>query len=193
MSRFDLDAPPTSRKLSPGAKIGIGFGVVGLVILILVCAGVIFGARWGLAKLDDFAEPYEQQGYARVSTQIVHVTAPITQRTVYTAQIVNLEADVHADIAVMAQTVDIRANVNGDIDFQGQILTIHPGAVITGDVRAQGAQLIRIYGVVEGKVSGSYGTLDDQSPQGTTTTPTTTITTTDDTAPAPSEPEGDGP
>ncbi len=93
---------------------------------------------------------------------MIDVPGPVNDPTVYTAQVVRVTGDVNADVAIMAQVVEIYGEVNGDIDFSGQVLHIREGAVIKGDIRVKTAQVVIVEGVVEGKISGSYGALEDR-------------------------------
>ncbi len=63
-------------------------------------------------------------------------------------------------MAIFAQVAEVYDTVEGDIDFFGQMLTIHPNAVVKGDIRVQGAQVVQVRGKVEGTITGSYSVLD---------------------------------
>jgi len=151
-----LDAPPKKR-MSTGAKIGIGCGVAAL-LLILICGGLIwYGIDYAIKEANKFAADFESRGYVRQSSQVIDVNQTLSQPTVFLAQTVRINAPVDASLAFAVQVAEINANVNGDIDFYGQILKINPGVVITGDVRVKGAQVVDNKGTVQGQVTGSYG------------------------------------
>lgn len=153
---------PTAKKkgLSTGAKIGIGCGAAAL-LTVLACAGLIyFGIRYVMDEADSFAREFEARGYSRVTGQVITVTQPVNQATTYVGQIVTFRAPVDTHVAVAAQTADVFSTINGDLDFYGQVLTIHPGAVITGDVRIKFAQAVSVAGTVEGEITGSFQTID---------------------------------
>src|SRR5262245_6195647 len=152
--------PPVKRGMSTGAKWAIGCSASAVVVLILICGGVYFGARYVIRKAEAVAREFEQQGYARVNGQMIDVTGPITQPTVYWGQVVNIRADSDSDVAIVAQSGMIDATIDGDVDFYGQALTIGPKGVVNGDVRIRTAQAVTVAGRVEGTVTGSYGAMN---------------------------------
>jgi len=87
---------------------------------------------------------------------VIEVSQPVSKPTVYVAQVVKLNADADADLAVMAQVAEIAATVHGDIDFLGQTLVVKRNGVLHGDIRVQGAQVIDVKGIVDGKITGAY-------------------------------------
>src|SRR4029450_887179 len=109
-----------------------------------------------MKKFDAMAQEYQKQGYARVNGQVIDVTGPITQPTVFVGQVVNLKADSDSKVAIIAQTGLIDATVDGDVDFYGQALTIGPNGVVNGDVNIRAAQIVTVGGRVEGTVTGTY-------------------------------------
>jgi hypothetical protein len=150
------DSAPSRKRLSKGAKIGIGCGVAAGVMIVVVCAGVIVAAIWGFNKVNAFAREFEQKGYVRVQGQVIEVTQPVSTPTVYTCQVVKIKSDVNADVAIMCQVAEVYSTIDGDVEFFGQSLTIRPEAVITGDLKVRGAQVVDIQGRVDGQVSGNY-------------------------------------
>ena len=154
----DVDKP---RAGIPGAvKVLLGCGLVALLFGVLICGGAVYGIRVGLKKLDSFAEPFVEKGYERVTGQVIEVRDGVSKPTVYTAQVVKISADVDANVAIMAQVVEISGTVKGDIDFFGQVLMLKSGAVVEGDIRVQGAQVVDVsQGTVKGKITGPIQTL----------------------------------
>jgi cytoskeletal protein CcmA (bactofilin family) len=63
----------------------------------------------------------------------------------------------------MAQVAEIRGTVDGDIDFLGQVWEIKDNGIVKGNINSHGAQVIKVRGLVEGEITGSYQTLDDPS------------------------------
>ena len=61
------------------------------MLIVLVCAGVIFGSRWAIGKLDEVAQEYVDRGYVRVTGQVHNVGERITRPTVFTCQILKLQ------------------------------------------------------------------------------------------------------
>jgi hypothetical protein len=151
------DQHRSSRSLVAGLLLGCGTLVC--IAGILACSGIVFLGWKGYTQLDSFAREFERRGYTRAMGQVMDVTDPISKPTVYVAQVVKFKADVHGDLALMAQVVEIEATVHGDIDFLGQVLTVKEGAVVKGDIRVRGAQVINVQGVVEGKITGTYQNL----------------------------------
>jgi hypothetical protein len=153
-SPFDYSQPPR-QGLSKGAKIGIGCGVLTLILL-LICGGLIYFGFQQWRKFEAIVEEYEARGYVRVAGQVIEVTQPVNTPTVYFGQVVNIRADVNADIAVIAQVCEVFSTIDGNLDFFGQLLTIHPQAVVTGDVHVRGAQTATNRGTVHGRMYGDY-------------------------------------
>jgi hypothetical protein len=161
---FDHQQP---QGLSAGAKTAIGCGAVAFLLMVVICGGIVWVGYLAVDKAQEvvqqviqelekqteaFAVRFEAQGFDRVKGQMVEVTKDVERPTVYTAQVFRLEADSAADLAVMAQVAEINGTINGDLHFLGQSLTIHPDAVITGNLHVQMAQVVDNRGTVEGEV-----------------------------------------
>jgi len=138
----------------------VGCGVVALLLLVLGGVGVYFGARAFSQSMNEFVEPFEEKGYRRVTAQVHTEKKTVEESTVYVLQVLTLEDGAKADIAIMAQKAEIHGTVDGDIDFVGQELVIKPGAIVKGDIRARVAQIVKVFGTVEGQVTGTYQRLD---------------------------------
>jgi hypothetical protein len=161
---FDHQQP---QGLSSGAKTAIGCGAVAFLFMVVICGGIVWVGYLAVDKAqvlvqqvveelekqtEAFAVRFEAEGYERVKGQVVEVTSDVERPTVYTAQVFRLNADSAADLAVMAQVAEINGRIDGDLHFLGQSLTIHPDAVITGDLRVQMAQVVDNRGKIEGEV-----------------------------------------
>jgi hypothetical protein len=151
---------PKKRGCSPLAIVLMGCGTIMLFGLITVVGLGIWGYRWGMQQVNQFAAEYEAQGYERVTGQVIDVTSPVDKPQVYTAQLVTIRTDVNADLALMCQVVEIHGNVTGNIDFYGQVLTVKPNAVVNGNINVKGAQMIDVQGTINGEVTGSYQVLN---------------------------------
>lgn len=163
--------PPRKKGMSTGAKIGIGCGVTAL-LLILVCGGITwYAVRHFMGEARAFAADFESRGYVRQSAQVINISQPLNQPTVFLAQTVSINAPVDGSLAFGVQVAEINANVNGDIDFYGQILKISPGVVVTGDVRIKLAQAFDNKGTVQGQVTGNYSGARPPSPPSPPTPP----------------------
>src|SRR5690606_16229985 len=162
---YEFDQQPQG--LSSGAKTAIGCAAVAFVVMTLICGGIVWVGYLAVDKAGEvvqqvieelekqteaFAARFEAEGYQRVTGQVVKVTTDVEKPTVYTVQVFELDADSAADLAVMAQVAEIKGTIDGDLHFLGQQLTIHPDAVITGDLRVQMAQVVDNRGTVQGEV-----------------------------------------
>jgi hypothetical protein len=140
----------------------LGCGGVCLLLLLAVCGGGAYFIRSAYVEAKDFATSFEEQGYQRVSGQVIDERDQVTSPKVYFAQVARVYSDVNADLAFAVQVAEIHGTVDGDIDFYGQVLVIKPGAVVKGNVRVKWAQVVQIEGTVEGEVSGNYQHLQRQ-------------------------------
>lgn len=162
---YEFDQQPQG--LSSGAKTAIGCAAVAFVVMTLICGGIVWVGYLAVDKAGEvfqqvvkelekqteaFAARFEAEGYERVRGQVVKVTTDVEKPTVYTVQVFELDADSAADLAVMAQVAEIKGTIDGDLHFLGQTLTIHPDAVITGDLHVQLAQVIDNRGTVQGEI-----------------------------------------
>jgi cytoskeletal protein CcmA (bactofilin family) len=171
------------RGLSTGAKFVLGCGLLLLLGVLAACGGIAYLGWWGWSQVDAVAQEFTAQGYQRQMGQVINVPGPVDEPTVYVGQMVYVNGEVNADVAFVAQMVEVNGQVNGDIDFNGQMLHIKPGAVVKGDIRVKAGQAIIIEGIVEGKISGNYQSLQDR--RTTATPPVEEATKTEETAPAP--------
>ena len=159
--------------MSDGAKFGLGCLAVGFCGFMLLCGGALLVAYRAAGqieqaveqvaeevnkamkdwqeKIDTYAADFEAQGYERVTGQVVNLTS-VQQPTVLTVQRFQLNGDSEASLAVLAQSAEINGTINGDLHFLGQMLKIHPGSVITGNLHIKAAQMIDNRGTVEGQV-----------------------------------------
>lgn len=168
------DAYQPEQGMSSGTKFLLGCGAAGFLAIAVVCGGLIFlGNKFldfgrevvgeFMEQVDEFAGRFEDQGYHRVRGQVLEVTTEVRSPTVYTVQAFTLKADTQSDIAVIAQVAEIEGTVNGDLHFLGQVLTIHPDAVVTGNVYVEMAQVVEIDGTVEGEVIRSAKPVEEEA------------------------------
>jgi hypothetical protein len=158
------------RGMSGRKKVLLGCGCL-TILGLLVCGGlagygVWYGIRYGIRIGNEFAKPFEEQGYERVTTQQLTETETVESPKVYMAQQLVIQEGSKADLAICCQMAELHGTFEGDIDFLGQLLHVKPDAVVKGDIRVKGGQVITIEGVVEGEISGSYQVLDDRRPKG---------------------------
>jgi hypothetical protein len=168
--------PPAPQKRSNAWKWLAGCGCGCLIIIALVMGASFFGVKKVVDKIKEAAEKvtaeFVDQGYKRVGTgtgigQVIEVTEDVSEKTVYIAQVVKIMGTCHDDIAIVAQQAEIHGTVEGNVSFFGQVLVVQPSAVIKKNLDSKFAQVIQVYGSVEGQITGNYQQLQD-SRQGQT-------------------------
>ena len=155
-----LEQPPTTKSgCTPMSMMLLGcIGV--MLVCVLLCGGIgVFGYRWGIQKVDQFAQEFEKQGYQRRAGQAIEVNQSPKTDTVYVCQVLKIETDVDVDVAIMSQVVEVNADIHGDVVFLGQVMKVAKGATIDGDLHIQAAQVVEIEGEVKGEITGNYQTL----------------------------------
>jgi len=169
---MSMDIPPKPLPEPPPKKSGctagaILIGCVGVLFVgVLLCGGVgFFGYQWVMEKANAFADKYVAQGYEKQQGQAIQVNQSPAQKTVYICQVLDITKDVDVDIAIACQIAEVKANIHGDVDFLGQVLNIHEGVVIDGDLRVDAAQVVEIHGEVKGKITGNYSVLNYKGKQ----------------------------
>ncbi|MDF7823534.1 hypothetical protein P4B35_05875 [Pontiellaceae bacterium B12227] len=148
------------KKLGTGAKVAIGCGSGCLVVIILAVLAIAGGAIYVKKMITKYETELKGYGFEQVTEgQMLNVTEPITQPVLLKAQSLQLRADCSTDLAVLAQICEVYGKVDGKLYFRGQMLTVHPGAEITGGVDAQ-AQIIQNNGTISGGMTGKYQLLE---------------------------------
>jgi hypothetical protein len=157
------------RGMSGFTKTLLGCGCLA-VLGVLVCAGLIGGGAWyAYNTANRFVQGFESQGYERVTAQQFTESAPVTSKKAYLVQQLIIRDGSRDDLAIAAQIAELHGTFDGDIDFLGQMLQITSDAVVKGDIRVEGAQMIKVDGTVEGEISGNYQVLDDSRGKSTDT------------------------
>ena len=141
------------KKSSVGKKIGCGCGC-GCLLVILFVVGIFF---WGYNFVSSFVTTYEEQGYEMVEVQAAVISADeVVQGPVfYFGQSVTINGTIEGDVAAMCQALTINGTINGDLDLLCQAVTITESGVVTGDIVAEGVQVLTVDGTVEGKITGA--------------------------------------
>jgi len=148
------------KKMATGAKVAIGCGSGCLVVILLLVIGIGAGAFYVKKMIGTYEAELKSYGFEKVTSgQMLTITEPITEPVLLKAQSLQLRADCSTNLAVLAQMCDVYGKVNGRLYFRGQMLTVHPGAEITGGVDAQ-AQLLQNNGTIEGGLTGKYQLLE---------------------------------
>jgi hypothetical protein len=151
------------KKMGTGTKVAIGCGSGCLVFVLLAAIGIGAGVFYVKKMIDTYETELNGYGFVQVTEgQMLNITEPITEPILLKAQSVQLRADCSTNLAVMAQMCEIFGKIDGKLYFRGQMLTIHPGAEITGGVDAQ-AQILQNNGTIEGEITGKYQHLEQGS------------------------------
>lgn len=160
MQEAQLEPKPRGMPLS--AKIGLGCGLGCLVVIIIGIIAMIGGGLWLKEKIDEMQSELESAGFTNtVQGQLLEVTEPETLPTLYKAQVVHIKTDIDSDVAILAQVAEIHSRISGKVYFRGQVLTIHPDAVIGNGLDVK-AQMVQKAGTVEGEITGTYQVMQDR-------------------------------
>jgi hypothetical protein len=144
------------KKMGTGAKVAIGCGSGCLVVVLLIAAVAIAGTVYVKNMITKYENDLKSQGFETVvSGQMLDVTDPVDEPTLFKAQVVRIMSDCSTDMAVLAQACEISGKIEGKLYFRGQVLTVNPGAEILGGVDAQ-AQVLMNKGKIEGGITGKY-------------------------------------
>ena len=152
--------PVAKKKMSTGAKVGIGCGVGCLVVVLALAIMGFFGYRYAKGKIDTMAKELRDMGFANVSRQqLIEIHDTVNEPMLYIGQSVKLYGRCTTNVAIMAQIAELHGEVDGTVYFRGQMLIILPNAVVHGDLDLM-AQAIQNLGTVEGEIRGDYQVLD---------------------------------
>ncbi|MBN1269211.1 MAG: hypothetical protein JXB04_06455 [Kiritimatiellae bacterium] len=129
----------------------------GCLVVILLVALLAAGAWLFLRRyvIENFLARMERQGYHVVREQFIEVREPVQEPTVYYGQTVRLGGGSERGVAIVARTAEVAGHFKGNVRFFGQALTVERGALIDYDLHAF-AQVISLYGRVEGEVTGVH-------------------------------------
>ena len=151
------------KKMGTGAKVAIGCGSGCLVVVLLAVIGIGVGMFYVKKMIGKYELELKGYGFEQVTAgQMLTITDPITEPVILKGQAVKIMSDCSTNLAVMAQVCEIFGKVDGKLYFRGQMLTVHPGAEITGGVDAQ-AQVVQNNGTIEGGMTGKYQLLEKGS------------------------------
>ncbi len=154
------------KKMGTGAKVAIGCGSGCLVVVLL--GGVLIGV--GAVYLKKMIAGYEAElkgyGFESVTSgQVLDITEPVTEPTLFKGQVIRILTDSSTNIAILAQVCEIHGQVDGKLYFRGQVLTVEPRAKILGGIDAQ-AQVIQNNGTIKGGITGKYQLVDMKAASG---------------------------
>lgn len=148
------------KKMSAGAKWGIGCGSGCLVIIIGLIVAGFFGYFFAKGKLDEVTAELEEVGFDKtIKGQVMEVREEVTEPVMYLGQMVKIMAPVKSDLAIVAQMAEIHAPVEGKLYFRGQMLIVQPSGVLMQGLDAK-AQIIQNFGKIEGEITGTYQMVD---------------------------------
>lgn len=157
--------------MNNGAKWGIGCGIGCFTALIVGSILFVIGSRFILKQSVELQKIREQEellerrmleerGFSNyIEAQTFSIKDDIEDPTIYKGQTFELWGDCKTNICVLTQVCEIYGTVEGNLIFKGQVLKIHPNALIKGDVEAN-AQSIRSRGKINGSITGKYQILD---------------------------------
>lgn len=155
--------PPRLPKKTTGRGCLIGGGIGCLVILLIIGALVFAGVWFVKDQVKTIRERFEREGYVTVERQIIDVTERITEPTVFIGQTVKIRQGSERGVAILAQSAEIDGEIVGNVHFIGQMLTVHKTAHLRRDLDVK-AQLVNLYGTVDGRVTGVYQQLNKTPP-----------------------------
>ena len=151
------------KKLGTGAKVAIGCGSGCLVVILLAVLGIGAGAFYVKKMITKYETEMKNYGFEQVTVgQMLTITDPITEPVLLKGQSVKIMSNCSTNLAVLAQVCELHGKIDGKLYFRGQMLTIHPGAEITGGVDAQ-AQFLQNNGTIGGPMSGKYQLIEPGS------------------------------
>jgi len=106
---------------------------------------------------------YEQElkgfGFEKVASgQMLDMAEPVTEPILLKGQMVRIMAGSTTNLAVLAQACEVNGRIEGTLYFRGQVLTVNPGAVITGGVNAHAQALVN-HGTIKGGITGKHQAL----------------------------------
>jgi hypothetical protein len=149
--------------MGAGAKVAIGCGSGCLVIILLLVIGIGGGAFYVKQMIGKYEAELKGYGFEQVRTgQMLTITDPINEPVILKGQAVEIMSDCSTNLAVPARVCEIFGKVDGKFYFRGQMLTVHPGAEISGGMDAQ-AQIVQNNGTIDGGMTGKYQLLDQGS------------------------------
>jgi len=154
------EEPKEKKKLSTGAKWGIGCGSGCLVVVLLVAGTILFGVVYVKKVVAKYETELNGLGFDKVEmAQMQDVRDPITEQKLFKGQTVRIYSDSTVDIAVLAQICEIHGKIDGKVYFRGQMLIIQPQAEITGGLDAT-AQMVQNLGKIKGGITGKHQMID---------------------------------
>jgi hypothetical protein len=151
--------PPLAQPKSSGGGCLKAAGIGCLVILIGLGVLGYVGYRFVKHQYTAVMERYEREGYKKVEGQMIEVPDRVTEPTIYVGQSVKIMKGSERGMAFLCQTAEIHGDVVGNVHFVGQMLTIKEDAELMRDLEVT-AQLVNLFGKVDGKVTGVYQMLN---------------------------------
>jgi hypothetical protein len=157
--------PPLVQPKPSGHGCWKATGIGCLVVLIAIGGLGYAGYRFFKRQYTAVMERYEREGYKKVEGQMIEITEPVTEPTIFVGQIIKINKGSERGIALLCQSGTISGKVVGNVHFVGQVLTIHKDALLMRDLDVT-AQVVNQFGKVDGKITGVYQTLNTMPPPG---------------------------
>jgi hypothetical protein len=156
------------KKRGTGAKVAIGCGSGCLVVVLLVVVGLVGGGLYVKKLITKYENELVDYGFEKVvSAQMLEITDPVTEPTLFKAMVLTYNTDCSTNMAVLAQVCEVNGTIAGKLYFRGQVLTINAGAEVLGGIDAQ-AQVIQNSGTVSGGITGKYQLIETPEPSNAT-------------------------
>lgn len=155
--------PPEMPGKTSGRGCWIGCGI-GCLVVTLIAAALVAAAVWFVRdQVKTIRDRFEREGYETVERQVIDVTERLAEPTVFIGQTVTIREGSERGVAILAQSAEIHGEIVGNVHFVGQMLTLHKDARLKRDLDVK-AQLVNLYGVVDGQITGFYQALNKAPP-----------------------------
>ena len=107
-----MNEPIPKKKMSSGAKSGIGCGIGCLTLIIIFCIGGWLAYRFIHGKVAVLTAELRQIGFAQeVKAQTLEVRNDIQQPVIYIGQAVKILGNCTTNLAIIAQMAEIHGKV----------------------------------------------------------------------------------
>jgi hypothetical protein len=153
------EMPPPIRPKSSGHGCLKASGIGCLAILIALGVAAYVGVRFAKRQYQAVMQRYEREGYKKVEGQIIEVTEPVSEPTIFIGQVVRVKNGSDRGMVLLCQSGEIDGKIVGNVHFVGQMLTVHKGAELMRDLEVT-AQVVNLFGKVDGKITGVYQALN---------------------------------
>jgi len=154
----DEGVPPLAADVAPEQNKnkwlwGCGIGCLGLMVIGILATAT---ATWfALSFVNDLEDELVALGLEKQSGQFIKVEETITEPTYYKGQVVMIRNGSRAPVGLLCQMAELRGEFHEPVTFRGQIITIHPDAVLHQGLDVK-TQIVERLGEVKGEITGQY-------------------------------------